>query len=169
MSNIIMNAKSKAVAVAAGSNTTTVTKDVEVSTVTEKSAVDAAEAETVTDENEAALVEEAAMGETGEATAVDETVVDAVVEETTETVDEGVAIEEPAPIIGGGMTGDMGLDGSMYMEPGMETGMAEVKDPILSSWPFVIGISAAVLFVSIALGALLARRKIKKGIELYED
>jgi hypothetical protein len=51
----------------------------------------------------------------------------------------------------------------------METGMAEVKDPLLSSWPFVIGISAAVLVVSIALGAFLARLKIKKGIDLYED
>lgn len=53
--------------------------------------------------------------------------------------------------------------------PGMETGMGEVKDPLLSSWPFVIGISAAVLVVSIALGALLAKLKIKKGIDLYED
>lgn len=59
----------------------------------------------------------------------------------------------------------------MYTEDGMyaETGMSEMKDPLLSSWPFVIGISAAVFFVSVALGALLAKRKIKKGIELYED
>ena len=55
------------------------------------------------------------------------------------------------------------------MEPGMEMGMAEVKDPFLSSWPSVIGISAAVFVVSIALGALLAKLKIKKGIDLYED
>lgn len=55
------------------------------------------------------------------------------------------------------------------MDPGMETGMAEVKDPFLSSWPSVIGISAAVFVVSIALGALLAKLKIKKGIDLYED
>ncbi len=55
------------------------------------------------------------------------------------------------------------------MYPGMETGMSEVKDPLLSSWPFVIGISAAVLLVSIALGAFLAKLKIKKGIDLYED
>ena len=59
---------------------------------------------------------------------------------------------------------------------GMETGestmvdpMGAVKDPLLSSWPFVIGISAAVLAVSVAIGVLLAKRKIKKGIELYED
>lgn len=55
------------------------------------------------------------------------------------------------------------------MYPGMETGMTEVKDPLLSSWPFVIGISAAVLVVSIVIGALLAKLKIKKGIDLYED
>lgn len=56
-----------------------------------------------------------------------------------------------------------------YMDPGMETGMGEIKDPFLSSWTNVIGISAAVLVVSIALGALLAKLKIKKGIDLYED
>ena len=55
------------------------------------------------------------------------------------------------------------------MEPGMEMGIAEVKDPFLSSWINVAGISAAVLVVSIALGALLAKLKIKKGIDLYED
>jgi uncharacterized membrane protein len=44
-----------------------------------------------------------------------------------------------------------------------------VKDPLMSSWPFVIGISVAILAVSMVLGALLAKRKIKKGIELYED
>lgn len=43
------------------------------------------------------------------------------------------------------------------------------KDPILSSWPFVIGISSITLIVSIVLGILLAKRKIKKGFELYED
>lgn len=60
------------------------------------------------------------------------------------------------------MEGDM-----MYNDMGTET--VEVKDPLLSSWPFVIGISAAVFVVSIAVGALLARLKIKKGIDLYED
>ncbi|NLO08702.1 MAG: hypothetical protein GX129_02380 [Clostridiales bacterium] len=64
---------------------------------------------------------------------------------------------------------DPGFYEGGYMEPGMEMGMAEVKDPLLSSWPFVIGISAAVFVVSIALGALLAKLKIKKGIDLYED
>jgi hypothetical protein len=61
------------------------------------------------------------------------------------------------------------VDEGMYMDPGMETGMAEVKDPLLSSWPFVLGVSGGVLIISVALGAFLARRKIKKGIDLYED
>ncbi len=45
----------------------------------------------------------------------------------------------------------------------------QIKDPILSSWLFVIGISVLVLAASAALGIFLAKRKIKKGIELYED
>ncbi len=44
-----------------------------------------------------------------------------------------------------------------------------VKDPLLSSWPFVIGISVASLALSVVIGVLLAKRKIKKGFELYED
>lgn len=68
-----------------------------------------------------------------------------------------------------GFADDPGFYDGGYMEPGMDMGMAEVNDPLLSSWPFVIGISAAVFVVSIALGALLAKLKIKKGIDLYED
>lgn len=58
-------------------------------------------------------------------------------------------------------------DGSEMM--GEVSGDPQVKDPLLSSWPFVIGISTVSLAVSIVLGILLARRKIKKGFELYED
>jgi hypothetical protein len=63
------------------------------------------------------------------------------------------------------------FDEGMITEEGIPVDAmgTEVKDPILSSWPFVIGISTAVLAVSVALGVLLAKRKIKKGIELYED
>ena len=67
---------------------------------------------------------------------------------------------------------DAGMNGEgMPTEEGMvvDTMGAGVKDPLLSSWPFVIGISTVVLAVSVALGVLLAKRKIKKGIELYED
>lgn len=105
-------------------------------------------------------------GATGE-TSVDETAVsdEIVIDES--NLKEGVAVD------GAYMNPGMGKDS--YVDPGYvgeintETGMAVVKDPLLSSWPFVIGISVAVLFVSVALGAFLARRKIKKGIELYED
>lgn len=70
------------------------------------------------------------------------------------------------------------VDGS-YVDPNamgetgtgmsVDSGIPKVKDPLLSNWIFVIGISAAVLAVSVVLGILLAKRKIKKGIELYED
>jgi hypothetical protein len=75
-----------------------------------------------------------------------------------------VAISEP--IYSEGETGEgMPTEDGMVVDA-MGTG---VKDPLLSSWPFVIGISVAVLAISVALGVLLAKRKIKKGIELYED
>ena len=59
-------------------------------------------------------------------------------------------------------------DSAYTLDPSVQGG-ASGKDTLLSSWPFVIGISAGVLLVSVALGTFLARRKIKKGIELYED
>ncbi|MDF2588710.1 MAG: hypothetical protein K0S41_2551 [Anaerocolumna sp.] len=63
---------------------------------------------------------------------------------------------------GGDVTGEMGgeIIGGEVVSP---------KDPILSSWPFVIGISALTIVVGVLLGLLLAKRKIKKGFELYED
>ncbi len=75
-----------------------------------------------------------------------------------------VAVSESSNSVS--MTGE-----GMPMEEGMvvDTMGTGVKDPLLSSWPFVIGISFVVLAVSVALGVLLAKRKIKKGIELYED
>ena len=78
------------------------------------------------------------------------------------------AVAKAEAVIGNSDTGNtegMVTEEGMYVDPGMQT----VKDPLLSSWPFVIGISVAVLLVSFALGVFLARRKIKKGIELYED
>ncbi len=75
-----------------------------------------------------------------------------------------VAVSEPVSdtgMTGGGVPTEEGM-----VVDAMGTG---VKDPLLSSWPFVIGISFVVLAVSVALGVLLAKRKIKKGIELYED
>lgn len=78
---------------------------------------------------------------------------------------EAVMVKEGSSgvVVSGDTSGD--ISGEMY---GDITGTA-TKDPILSSWPFVIGISSITLVVSIVLGILLAKRKIKKGFELYED
>jgi len=87
-------------------------------------------------------------------------------------------IDEAMLINVAGITAKVSVDSGMIidngmiepgMEPGMETGMPEVKEPLLSSWTFVLGVSGLVLIISVALGAFLARRKIKKGIDLYED
>lgn len=68
---------------------------------------------------------------------------------------------------------DMGMDNGMNIDSGMGTEVpmdgSSVKNPLLSSWVFVIGITAVTLAISIGLGILLAKRKIKKGFELYED
>lgn len=71
-------------------------------------------------------------------------------------------------------TSDVVLGGSEGEYTGttgeMGTGMGEgAKDPLLSTWPFVVGISFLTLAIGVAIGILLAKRKIKKGIELYED
>ncbi|MDF2537354.1 MAG: putative rane protein [Herbinix sp.] len=93
-------------------------------------------------------------------------------------VSDSVNLEEAASddiLLADGAYVKPGMDGG-FIDPGYTEGTLDpamgntvVKDPLLSSWIFVAGISAAVLFVSVALGAFLARRKIKKGIELYED
>lgn len=83
--------------------------------------------------------------------------------------DGGIGMDES--IGGGDFNIGIGDFGENYGDTGsmIDPGMPQIKDPLLSSWPFVIGISVAVLAVSIVLGGLLAKRKIKKGIELYED
>ncbi|NLK73735.1 MAG: hypothetical protein GX288_00395 [Clostridiales bacterium] len=65
--------------------------------------------------------------------------------------------------------GYVDFEEGMMVDPTMGMGIEEVKDPLLSSWVFIIVISVAVLVASVGLGTLLARRKIKKGIDLYED
>lgn len=42
-------------------------------------------------------------------------------------------------------------------------------DKLMGSWAFVGGVSAAVLVIGVLFGLLSAKRKIKKGIDLYED
>lgn len=69
----------------------------------------------------------------------------------------------------------LAMDGSFSMDQGMMgeftegMGEVEVKDPLMSSWMFVGGITTVVLAISITVGILLAKSKIKKGFELYED
>lgn len=69
----------------------------------------------------------------------------------------------------GAVAADPAMAEGTQVDPSMQAGMAGGKGTLLSSWPFVGGISITVILVSIAIGTFLARRKIKKGIEIYED
>lgn len=83
-------------------------------------------------------------------------------------LEEGEAVNpemEGATMVDDGMAMD---DMNMGMEPGMESG-STAKEPLLSNWFFIGGISAASLVVGVVLGILLAKKKIKKGIDLYEN
>ena len=42
-------------------------------------------------------------------------------------------------------------------------------DSLLSNWYFVGGVSSGMLLLSIVIGLLLAKHKIKKGFDVYED
>ena len=42
-------------------------------------------------------------------------------------------------------------------------------DGLLSNWYFVGGVSGGMLLLSIIIGLLLAKGKIKKGFDVYED
>lgn len=42
-------------------------------------------------------------------------------------------------------------------------------DSLLSNWYFVGGVSGGVLLLSVIIGLLLAKGKIKKGFDVYED
>lgn len=73
----------------------------------------------------------------------------------------------------GVVEGDSTESGDVYSEEMMGGSMAmtedTAKDPLLSSPVFVGGISLGVLVVGGVLGFILAKKKIKKGIEIYED
>ena len=56
-----------------------------------------------------------------------------------------------------------------YEVSGTETTTAVSADALLSNWYFVGGVSAGVLLISVAIGLLLAKAKIKKGYDVYED
>lgn len=92
-------------------------------------------------------------------------------------VGSGLMFDSSSTVVIGG--GDMGVVDMGGMDTGMDIGgdiggdmssgtEATVKDPLLSSWVFIGGISAATLAVSIVLGILLAKKRIKKGFDIYE-
>ena len=79
------------------------------------------------------------------------------------------AVDVPVMSNDGYMVDDgMGWSEDGMMDPGMGGTLEPVKDPILSSWLFVGGISALTLAISIVLGILLAKKRIKKGFDIYE-
>ena len=64
--------------------------------------------------------------------------------------------------------------GSLYVEDDMmmvetETTTEISIDGLLSNWFFVGGVSGGVLLLSVVIGLLLAKSKIKKGFDVYED
>lgn len=61
-----------------------------------------------------------------------------------------------------GMYGEVGMEGM----DGTESGSSFKP---MSSWLFIIGISIVAIAAGVTLGLLLAKRKIKKGLDLYED
>ena len=68
---------------------------------------------------------------------------------------------------------DIGMDlGMEYMPENMEETTTETgfsANTVLSSVPAMGGITAAVLVLGVVLGIVLAKRKIKKGFDWYED
>lgn len=66
---------------------------------------------------------------------------------------------------GGYMGGSNGMDGI----DAMGTGQVSKADELMGSWVFVGGITAGVLVLGVLAGLFCAKRKIKKGIDLYED
>ena len=71
---------------------------------------------------------------------------------------------DTANMAGDAMNGMNGMDGMNAMNTEMGT-----SKPITQNAPVMIGITAGVLALSILVGIGLAKLKIKKGINLYED
>lgn len=71
----------------------------------------------------------------------------------------------PLPIEGGAVEAGNMEEGTLA--GGKMPGVS--KEPLLSHMTFIIGITVLTFFVGAFLGGFLARRKIKKGIEIYED
>lgn len=83
-----------------------------------------------------------------------------------------IVLSEGFFVGGGGISVDYGGMNGMNMRDGGEQGSgtsAVSMDALLSNWIFVGGISGAVFLISVAVGLLLAKHKIKKGFDVYED
>lgn len=67
--------------------------------------------------------------------------------------------------------GDMMYDGEMMYgdDMGTETSTGITMDGLLANWFFVGGVTGGVLVLSIVIGLLLAKLRIKKGFDVYED
>ncbi len=79
---------------------------------------------------------------------------------------DSVMIGSDDVMVGGDTFTSIGnMDGMDSGDMGTETG---VKDPILSSIPFVAGTIGGSLVVGIVLGILLGKKRIKKGFD-YEN
>lgn len=63
--------------------------------------------------------------------------------------------------------GNMGYEDMFVTEVTTETGFS--LNTVLSSVPIMGGITVGFLALGIVLGIVLAKRKIKKGFDLYED
>ena len=64
--------------------------------------------------------------------------------------------------------------GAVYEEDYMMSAETEATtevsvDGLLSNWFFVGGVSGGMLLLSVVVGLLLAKSKIKKGFDVYED
>ncbi|MBQ8632326.1 MAG: hypothetical protein IJ420_01835 [Lachnospiraceae bacterium] len=57
----------------------------------------------------------------------------------------------------------------MMMSPETEATTEVSIDGLLSNWYFVGGVSGGMLLLSVVIGLLLAKSKIKKGFDVYED
>jgi len=64
---------------------------------------------------------------------------------------------------------DMGYVENYDMMEGTEATTTVSMDGLLSNWFFVGGVSAGTLLLSVVIGLLLAKSKIKKGFDVYED
>ena len=60
-------------------------------------------------------------------------------------------------------------EGDYMMEPETEATTEVTIDGLLSNWFFVGGVSGGMLLLSVVIGLLLAKSKIKKGFDVYED